>query len=149
MSETDEKLIACCGLHCGDCFAHKGKVADLARDLRKELRDSRFDKVAAGLSKIPFFKEYKDYDKAYAVLGAMVRFRCRRACSGGGGPPSCRMRSCSRKKGYEGCWDCGEFEDCAHQKEFARSFHGDATLKNLRTIRKAGKKEFVKGKRNW
>ena len=34
-NEADRNIIAYCGLHCGDCFAHKGKIADLARDLRK------------------------------------------------------------------------------------------------------------------
>jgi hypothetical protein len=32
--EEDRNLIAYCGLYCDDCFAHQGKVADLARDLR-------------------------------------------------------------------------------------------------------------------
>ncbi len=26
--------VAYCGLHCEECFGHKGKIADLARDLR-------------------------------------------------------------------------------------------------------------------
>lgn len=48
-NEEDKNLIAYCGLYCGDCFAHKGKVADLARDLRKELRQAKFDKTAKSL----------------------------------------------------------------------------------------------------
>ena len=44
MNEQKE-LIAYCGLYCGDCFAYQGKIADLARDLRKELRQSKFDKT--------------------------------------------------------------------------------------------------------
>jgi len=37
MSDNEEgrNLIAYGGLYCGDCFSHKEKVADLARDLRK------------------------------------------------------------------------------------------------------------------
>lgn len=30
----EERLIAYCGLFCGGCFSHTGKIADLARDLR-------------------------------------------------------------------------------------------------------------------
>jgi hypothetical protein len=35
MIEKDEHLITYCDLYCGDCFGHKGTIADLARDLRK------------------------------------------------------------------------------------------------------------------
>ena len=56
-NEGDRNLIAYCGLYCGDCFSHQGKIADLARDLRKELRQSKFDKTAESLSTISFFKD--------------------------------------------------------------------------------------------
>ena len=58
MSNNDEEnknLIAYCGLYCGDCPIHKGNIADLARDLRKELREARFDKTADALSEFSFF----------------------------------------------------------------------------------------------
>ena len=32
---SNENLIAYCGLYFGDCFNHKGEIADLARNLRK------------------------------------------------------------------------------------------------------------------
>ena len=37
MSKQDKNLVAYCGLYCGDCPIYKGKIADLARDLRKIL----------------------------------------------------------------------------------------------------------------
>ena len=37
MSKQDKNLVAYCGLYCGDCPMYKGKIADLARDLRKIL----------------------------------------------------------------------------------------------------------------
>jgi len=58
MSKQDKNLIAYCGLYCGDCPMHKGKIADLARDLRKELRGARFDNTAEALSEISFFKAF-------------------------------------------------------------------------------------------
>ena len=103
MVEENEHLITYCGLYCGDCFGHKGTIADLARDLRKELRDAHFDKTAESLSNISFFKEYKNYKECYEVLGAMVRFRCNKVCRDGGGPPICNMRKCCKKKGIKGC----------------------------------------------
>jgi hypothetical protein len=100
-NEDEKDLIAYCGLYCGDCFAHKGTVADLARDLRKELRQSKFDKTAESLSNVSFFKVFENYGQCYEVLGALVRLRCKNACRGGGGPPFCKMRKCCQKKGID------------------------------------------------
>ncbi len=44
--KNKKELIAFCGLYCGECPNHTGKIADFARDLRKELRSVRFDKTA-------------------------------------------------------------------------------------------------------
>ena len=54
MYEEDKNLIAYCGLYCGNCINYKGEIADLARDLRKKLREAKFTRIAQGLSK--FFK---------------------------------------------------------------------------------------------
>jgi len=147
-NEADRNQIAYCGLYCGDCFAHKGKIADLARDLRKELRQSKFDKTAESLSDISFFKVFENYGQCYEVLGALVKFRCKNACRDGGGPPFCKIRKCSQKKGIEGCWECDEFETC-EKLDFLKPGHGDAHLKNLRKIKKRGIDEFLGGTRYW
>ena len=146
MSEQNMDLVAYCGLYCGDCVMHKGEVADLARDLRKKLRETKFERVAKGLSKI--FKDLENYEQCYQVLGTMVRLRCRRACRQGGGPPACKMRNCCQRKGIQGCWECEEFETC-QKLEFLRAVHGEAHLKNLRKIKKQGLSGFVEGPRYW
>ena len=146
---TEEKdLLAYCGLYCGDCFGHKGKIADLARDLRKELRQAKFAKTAELMSASPFFAVFQNYGQCYDVLGALVKFRCRRACRGGGGPPFCKMRKCCQRKGIEGCWECEEFETC-DKLDFLKPGHGDAHLQNLRKIQKVGVADFLGGKRYW
>ena len=71
--DADKDKITYCGLYCGDCFIYEGKLADLARDLRKELRQSKFDKTAESLSAVPFFKAFQNYQQCYETLGAMVR----------------------------------------------------------------------------
>jgi hypothetical protein len=142
----EENLIAYCGLYCGDCFSYQGKIADLSRDLRKELRFHKFDKTAESLSGISFFKEFEDYGRCYKVLGAMVKLRCKRGCRNGGGNPYCAIRKCCERKKYEGCWECDEYENCS-KMDFLKTNHGDAHIKNLRKINKKGKKEFLKGKR--
>ena len=148
MIEEDKNLIAYCGLYCGDCIGYKGKAADLARDLRKELRETKFDKTAEYLSTMSFFAVYKNYKQCYEVLGALVKFRCKRSCKGGGGPPFCKMRKCCQKKEIEGCWECNEFEKC-EKLDFLKPNHGDAHIKNLRIIKKKGIDEFLKGKKYW
>lgn len=99
-----EALIAYCGLYCGDCFGHIQTVPNLARNLRKELRYYRFNLMADMLAQVPIFKEFKDYDKCYNLLGTMVKMRCNRTCRGNGGPPECKIRNCARKKKLKGCW---------------------------------------------
>lgn len=144
----DENLIAYCGLYCGDCPGYKGILADLARDLRKELKAAKFDKTAEMLSKQSFFKEFKNYSQCYEVLGAMVKLRCKRTCRNGGGPPSCKIRKCCTKKKIEGCWECDEFQSC-NKLDFLKENHGDAHIKNLRKLKKKGTKEFIAGKKHW
>ena len=139
-------LIAYCGLYCGDCFIYQGKIADLARDLRKELRKSKFERFANTISK--FFKPYRHYETTYEVLGLMVRLRCKRTCRSGGGPPSCKIRDCCTKKEIEGCWQCGEFEECK-RLDFLRAVHDDAHIKNLRILRRKGVRQFIRGKKFW
>ena len=142
--KEDKNLIAYCGLYCGECFSYIGKVADLARDLRKELRQASFDKLAEGIP----FKEFKHYKECYEVLGAMVKLRCKSACKGGGGNPFCKIRKCCQKKEIEGCWECDEFKAC-EKLDFLKVNHGDAHIKNLRIIKKKGIDEFLKGKKYW
>ena len=144
----EKELIAYCGLYCGDCYRYKGRIADLARDLRKELRQEKFDLTAETMSEISFFAAFKNYPQCYELLGEMVKFRCKRTCRGGGGPPVCKIRVCCQKKGIDGCWQCAEFEACK-KLDFLKPFHGDAHIKNLRMLKKTGVDSFLEGKRNW
>ena len=67
--------------YCGDCFGYQGRIADLARGLRKELRKAKFGKVAGSLAQeVSFFKGFESYQTAYDVMGMMVRLRCKNAC---------------------------------------------------------------------
>jgi hypothetical protein len=143
---SKETLIAYCGLYCGDCFFYKGEVADLARDLRKELRRLKLNQTYEEFSK--FAKEFKNFPYCYEVLGAMVKMRCKKACRGGGGFPFCKIRKCAKKRGFEGCWQCDEFETCK-KLDFLKPTHKDAHIKNLRIIKKQGIDKFIESKRYW
>ncbi len=146
--EKTEKLVSYCGLYCGDCHGFNGKIPDLARDLRKELRKADYDKFASFISQSSFGKGFKNYDACYQVLGAMVKFRCRKGCRNGGGSPFCKIRKCAQEKGFDGCWLCGKFEQC-EKLSFLIPVHGNAHLQNLRTIKKHGAKSFIENKRLW
>jgi hypothetical protein len=145
MSEQ-EHAVAYCGLYCGDCPFYKGEIADMARDLRKKLRQNKFDKFAAGMSNV--FKDFAEYPQCYKVLGAMVKMRCRKVCRDGGGNPFCKIRACCNKKEITGCWECDDFETCK-KLEFLKVVHDDAVFKNMRKIRKAGMETFLSGTKYW
>jgi len=144
--KVNKNLIAYCGLYCGQCPFYEGKIADLAKDLRKELRHTKFDRIAKGLSK--YFRQFNNYDACYEFLGTMVKFRCKKTCYDGGGPPFCRIRKCCLKRGSEGCWECAEFEVCK-KLDFLSAVHKDGHIKNLRKIRKQSIKRFLQGKKYW
>jgi hypothetical protein len=143
-----ESLIAYCGLYCGDCHGYQQKIPDLARDLRRELRKSKYKKFADFIASSSFGQAFRGYDKCYEVLGAMVRFRCHKGCRVGGGPPFCKIRKCCQNKDIHGCWECSEFESC-EKLDFLKPVHDEGHVKNLRIIKKKGPEEFVGSKRYW
>lgn len=139
---SDENLVGYCGLYCGDCPNYTGVIADLARDLRKELRKNKFELVAENIP----FKELKSYPECYECLGAMVKLRCKGCKTGRAN--FCNIGKCAVKKDIDGCWECDEFESC-DKFEFLKPIHGEANLKNLRKIKKDGIEVFITGKRYW
>ncbi|MFH0790046.1 MAG: DUF3795 domain-containing protein [Candidatus Omnitrophota bacterium] len=143
-----KELIAYCGLCCGDCFSYKGRVAELSKELRKELRQAKFDKIAAFLGTLPFFKALQDYQKCYEVLGVLVRLRCKKSCRDGGGNPFCKIRQCCQKRKLKGCWQCDEITGCK-KLDFLTQTHNGAHIKNLKIIKKQGEEAFLKAKRYW
>jgi hypothetical protein len=144
----EERLISCCGLYCGDCSGYKGTIANLARDLSKELERERFADLAKVLAKIPFFKALEGFGQCCAVLETLPRLRCKKTCRGEGGPPYCEIRMCSRDKKLDGCWQCDTFKTCT-KLAFLNPGHGDAHIRNLTMLNRHGTGEFLAGKRYW
>lgn len=68
----DENLVSYCGLYCGDCYNYTGSIADMTRDLRKELKKNKFTEIA----KVMPFKEFNNYQECYECLSAMEYLRC-------------------------------------------------------------------------
>jgi hypothetical protein len=148
MEQEPLDIIAYCGLCCLDCPGHTGKIPDLARDLRKELRAAKYDTFAEAISVYPFAKAFAHYPECYELLGEMVKFRCKKGCRNGGGPPFCNIRKCCRDKNITGCWECDMADQC-EKLDFLKPVHADAHLKNIAIIKKKGIDGFIKGKRHW
>ncbi|OPY37093.1 MAG: hypothetical protein A4E35_01556 [Methanoregula sp. PtaU1.Bin051] len=148
MEEKNQDVVAYCGLCCLDCHGYIGKIPDLARDLKKELKKAHYEKFAGAISKLPFGKPFEHYNACMDLLGTMAKFRCTKTCRGGGGPPFCEIRKCCRSKKITGCWECSEPDTCDKLK-FLEGVHIDAHKKNIRAIRKKGTGGFLSGKRYW
>ena len=138
-------LIGYCGLYCPDCPGYTHSTANLAKDLRNELRRYKFDKAAPALAKLPQYKAFKHYQKAYDLLGAIAKMRCKGHCRAGGGGPDCKIRKCAKKKRLAGCWQCDDFPACKTIKILGE--FGDTTyLRNLRKLKRIGPANFVRQK---
>jgi hypothetical protein len=148
MDQPGLDVVAFCGLCCLDCHGYSGKIADLARDLRKGLDSAHYDTFAESISAYPFAQAFTKYPDCYELLGEMEKFRCEKGCRSGGGPPFCEIRKCCQDKNISGCWECGQHERC-EKLNFLNAVHGDGHRKNLALIEKKGVPEFMKGKRHW
>lgn len=138
------ELIGYCGLYCHDCPSYTQKVADLAGDLRKQLRRDKFDKYADVIAKAPKLKAFENYKECIELLKAMTTIRCK-GCKAGGWDSTCKIRKCVMKKKLKGCWQCDIFESCETLKVLEDG-EMNIHLKNLRQIKRVGPAAFVKSK---
>jgi hypothetical protein len=143
------ELVGYCGLYCGDCIRYHSRASDLARELLCELHDIEFGKYAAlksspATNQLDAVKKFDYYGECCEVLEAIVALQCNSPCRVGGGCPtfSCDILACCREKGFDGCWQCAEFETC-QKFESLRAIHGDSSRQNLRTIKKFGSDKWV------
>ncbi len=144
----DLALVAYCGLYCGDCFWHTGRIARLAAELSKEIRSSGYDEYARYVSRFPTGSGLKEFGRFQEVLAVMQVPICTKACRDGGCDPKCGFRLCCIKRGYDGCWQCERFEKCPGLAGL-KQIHGDGYLKNLRALKRRGPAAFVLGPRYW
>ena len=143
MSRHESGLTAYCGLYCGDCIRYRSRAADLARDLLNELQDTEFNKYAeiksSSTEQFDAVKQFEHYRECCEVLEAIIALQCNNPCRVGRGCSSfsCKILECSRKKGFEGCWQCDEFESCG-KFEPLKAIHGDSPRQNLKRIKELG-----------
>lgn len=142
-----EELITCCGLYCGDCFMYHDKVASLAGELDKELKDANFKKYADVFAQYPFSEVFKKYDDFVEILETLKGIKCV-GCRKRESQPICKIRTCCEEKKITGCWECEEFHTC-NKLDFLQETHGDAVLKNLDILKEKGVDAFLGGERYW
>ncbi len=137
MPQTVKELTAYCGLYCGDCHRYQSRYSELARDLKRELERVNFLPYAK--AKGETLKCFQDFPGLLETLGHLHEFQCEHGCRAGGGCSSfpCQIIACCREKGFEGCWECHEFEGC-NKFEFLKPYSGDGPKENLRKIRALG-----------
>ena len=107
---NEGKYTAYCGLYCLDCIPSNRKLFLTVKELEKLLTDLQFREYAefkSGKTEI-----FKDYLKFLATLQEIGKLECPAPCREGGGNPDCRVRKCVLSRGYEGCWECNNYQTC-------------------------------------
>ena len=137
MNGQNKVLTGYCGLFCGDCIRYRSKAADLALELLNELRRVHFEKYAK--VKRNSVEEFERYDEMIKAMEVINDLKCNIPCrlGGDGCAKPCEIRKCVPSKRLQGCWECGEFEEC-NKFEFLKPVHGNGPKENLKIIKKYG-----------
>jgi len=144
--ERRKRLLAYCGIYCGDCLGQTGVIADAAKEFKEVLEGYRFDLTAESI----FPKELKNYEMFSEVLGFMTNLRCPWICRERGDTDvSCEVRRCCKGRGFYACFECNDLEACDKLRSAHGGLHADSCLKNLRAVREMGLENWAtKGKRH-
>ncbi|UJX39246.1 DUF3795 domain-containing protein [Desulfovibrio sp. JY] len=164
----DKKLVCPCGLTCCDCMFYKDEIYDAALKLKNLIVDSRLDfflkacsdektlaamgehlDLGRGSTQIELSEKYgifKEIPTFMNVLEGIIKIQCKtpcresRGCSAGGDTIKCTALKCLESKKYDGCWQCGEYEDCEKLK-FLKMSYGFVINENLTTIKEEGEEK--------
>lgn len=166
----DKKLVCPCGLTCCDCMFYQEEIYDAALKLKNLIVGSKLDfflkacsdektisamgehlgldedSIQTKLSeKYSIFKEIPTFMN---VLEGIIKIQCKtpcresRGCSAGGDTIQCTALKCLESKRYDGCWQCGEYEDCDKLK-FLKMSYGFVIDENLTTIKETGEEKVT------
>lgn len=137
---SERRLLAYCGMYCGDCLGCSGVIADAAGKFLSVLDRYQFEKTAVNV----FQNELAEYDKFIDMLEFMNGLRCKTSCRDvDGGESKCKVRQCAIEHGYNACNECSDFEDCEKLHDILGSLHTESCRKNLRAINKMGLDEWL------
>jgi hypothetical protein len=157
----EDKFVCPYGLICCDCLFYKSEIYDTARKLRNVIKDSQLDiflnkitknegwePIAKHLSKdgaeiAKYFEAFKKLPNFLYVLDGLIQLQCKKTCREAGGcsmgevTHRCEAVKCVKSRGYDGCWQCSEFESC-EKLNFLKRGYGKTIEDNLSTIKKKG-----------
>ena len=77
------------------------------------------------------------------VLDGLIALQCKKTCQEAGGcsmggvTHECETLECIKSKGYNGCWDCAECENC-EKLNFLKRGYGETIEGNLKIIKEEG-----------
>lgn len=77
------------------------------------------------------------------VLDGLIKLQCKTTCqevggcSIGGTTHECDALKCIKSKGFDGCWDCSEYEGC-EKLNFLKRGYGETIEGNLKIIKEEG-----------
>jgi len=133
---------AYCGIYCADCIRYKNEFTKHASQLKDELKKIEFDKYAE--IKTPFGANFERYNEFIEVLYALANAQCEKPCRVGGGCSGipCKIMECCISKGFEGCWDCTELDEC-EKFDILQPRCGEMPKNNIRTIKKHGVQNWI------
>jgi hypothetical protein len=147
MSIQNGSFVGCCGMFCGDCIVRTGNIAETANSLLQKVTSDEFKTLVRGLPKvIQGYDMFNHYDQFCDFLSLISLLSCGKCCKEGGGMPNCVIRNCCKEKAIEGCWICGDFEDCK-KIAWLSQIHPDAPLKNLTKIKESGMEAYIEGEK--
>jgi hypothetical protein len=131
LNKSPKDLVGYCGLYCGACGIHQGRIKQAVENLRKIISAYGFDKIATELANWePAFQHYTEFEK---VLDGFVKvFGDCPGCIAGGGDPNCAVRECCKQKAYATCAECVEMDTCEKLQQLVQN------LKELRRIKAMG-----------
>ncbi len=134
---------AYCGIYCPDCILYQNEYSPVAAQLKELLSNTEMRDYAAVAS--PFGTDFKDYPAFEKILGALAEVQCEKTCRVGGGCSGtpCEIMKCCYSKGFGGCWECEDVEEC-DKFDFLTPRCGDMPKNNIRTIKVRGIKYWEK-----
>lgn len=157
----DKKFICPCGLVCTDCLFYKPEIYESAQKLRNTITDSQLDVFLTSISETDSWKsianhlngEQSDFKKYFEVfrnfqdfmniLEGLTKLQCKSTCretggcSMGGKLHKCEAVKCIQSKGYEGCWECQDYNQCK-KLNFVKKVYGDTINETFSIMRADG-----------
>jgi hypothetical protein len=105
------KLVAHCGLYCGECISYKGRIATmLARELKELIEAADHPDWVPRFGGTDFdYNEFLKWLEYYSKEGSGCYNSKPCRAPGGCGVPGCKIKGCTKEKVVEICFECDEF----------------------------------------